>query len=94
IVAPYELVIGPGRKVRAELLLKNFGAANGMLIFTSYAPVEPYEDEIPALGYGFSVLLGHAEEGGYDRQSFIDMLSDWGWAGPEAERPDWLAGDI
>ena len=25
----------------------------------------------------------------YDRENFIATLNDWGWKGPEAERPDW-----
>jgi hypothetical protein len=92
INAPYELDIGDNVVIRADLLVKHFGARNGMLIITEYESVSPHLERINELGYGFSVLeepRGSASES-YDRKVFIDMLSDWGWGGPEAEKPEWV----
>jgi hypothetical protein len=92
IVASYELDIGTGSALKSELLVKDFGATNGMLVVTSYAPIKPYLKQIHDLGYGFSVLQvprNPANEA-YNRGDFIDMLSDWGWTGSEAAKPSWL----
>jgi len=26
----------------------------------------------------------------YERESFIETLSDWGWNGDESKKPDWI----
>jgi hypothetical protein len=92
IVAPFSLDAGRGIKLEFDFLVKNFGAKNGTIVVTDFASIKPYMQEIDDLGYGFSVLdepSNKANEA-YNRELFIDMLSEWGWAGPEAERPTWV----
>jgi hypothetical protein len=92
IVAPYDLRITGNVAVRAEVLVRNYGARNGMLIVTDYAVIQPWLKPLEALGYGFSTLEEPTGDGreAYDRGTFIEMLSDWGWSGPEAEKPEWI----
>jgi hypothetical protein len=47
-----------------------------------------WAEEAVQAGYGFSVLGEPSDE--YDRDVFIELLSEWGWHGPESERPAWL----
>lgn len=70
-----------------EIILKNFGAPKGMIIVREYNKIKNYVDALNQNGWGYSALsLGNK----YDRESFIEMLSDWGWTGPENEKPNWL----
>jgi hypothetical protein len=92
IVAPFEVELSDKTKVCANFLVKNFGAKNGMLIFTDYAIVRPYHNELSSLGYGFSVLdePRNAANEIYVCEDFIEMLSDWGWSGDKALKPEWI----
>jgi len=33
------------------------------------------------MGYGYTSYFEPDDDSLYDRESFIEMLSDWGWAG-------------
>lgn len=88
IEAPFLLQLRDGR-IEARLLLRNFGNANGMLIVTDFGVVEPFTDEVVARGYGYSTLSERISRAAYDRDAFVEMLRDWGWSGPEEERPAW-----
>jgi hypothetical protein len=88
IEAPFLLQLHDGR-IEARLLLRNFGAANGMLIVTDFSVIKPFMDEVGTRGYGFSTLSEPSSRIAYDRDSFVQMLCDWGWSGPEEERPAW-----
>jgi len=92
IVAPYEVDLKNGIKVRAELLVRTFGARIGTLVFTEIDAVWPHRNELSSLGYGYSVLDEPTDKANelYDRELFIDMLSEWEWTGTEAEKPSWL----
>jgi hypothetical protein len=89
-VSPFVLTVD-GRKLKVDLLLRNFGGPNGMLIVTDYSVIKPYTGRLEHFGYGYSVL---PEPGGEmteeDIQKAIEMFRDWGWSGPEASRPSWL----
>ena len=61
-----------------------------MLVLSDYARVEGWTDEIVREGYGYSVLSEPDSGEDYDRDVFIEVLSDWDWSGPESERPSWL----
>jgi len=82
------LTLDSGEVIEAELLLRNFGAEKGMLIFSNYKKISHCYRELLKKGYGFSTLSNTTD--GYDRQSTIEMLSDWGWSGPKEEEPDWI----
>jgi hypothetical protein len=89
-VSPFVLTID-GRKLKVDLLLRNFGGPNGMVVVTDYSTIKPYTDRLVHLGYGYSVLpepRGDMSE--EDLRTAIEMFSDWGWSGPEAAKPAWL----
>jgi hypothetical protein len=88
IAAPYEVDIDDNVKVRAEILVKHFGGKNGTLVVANYAVVKPYLEQLRILRYGFSVLEEPSEA--YNREIFIEMLSDWGWTGDGAMKPAWF----
>ena len=72
-----------GRKISPILILRNFGAINGMIIVINYDLVADYLDEIEMMGYGFSTL-NEPEYPNFERDSFIEMLRDWGWTGKDS----------
>ena len=90
VVGPFEAILVSGARVRVPLLVRCFGGAKGMLVLSDYSLVENQTDEIVQAGYGYSVLSEPDAGEEYDRDVFIEMLGDWGWWGPESERPAWL----
>ena len=92
IVAPYEVDLGNNGKLRAEILVKNFGGRNGTLIFTDEDKFWKYHEQLSALHYGTSVLDEPTDEDNeiYDRDSFIEMLSEWEWTGEAGAKPGWV----
>jgi hypothetical protein len=89
IVAPFEVSLASGTRIRVPVLLRHFGAREGMLLVAESKIIWEARDEIVESGYGFSVLGGSSFEQ-YARDTFIEVLRDWGWSGPESEQPGWL----
>ncbi|TGK31348.1 hypothetical protein EHQ12_01270 [Leptospira gomenensis] len=87
---PFSIILTDNSKINASILLKNFGAKNGMLIITNYEDVEQYLEKIYEAGYGFSTLSEPSENEQYSRKDFIELLSDWGWTGDLNLKPKWL----
>ena len=86
IVSPYALKMKSGEEVQADVLVTDFGP----ILVATEASGETFRrlgDQIAAEGYGWSLLCG--EELTYDREHFIEILNDWGWAGPGDRRPEW-----
>jgi hypothetical protein len=90
VAIPYDLVLPSGFHVHARVLVRCFGANVGMLIVSSFANVSAALTELVEQGYGFCVMDDPRMDEEYDRQTVIDVLSDWGWSGAEEERPAWL----
>jgi hypothetical protein len=90
IIAPFMLFLSSNTQIKAEFLLKNFGAAKGMIVIKQYDQVAPYVDEIVKDGYGFSVLDEPGENEKYIRDDFLEILNDWGWSGEKSKKPKWL----
>lgn len=87
IWAPYELTLPSGYLVRAPVLVRHFGGPKGMLVVSDDSILD-WGDAIIQMGYGFSVLGEPSQK--YDRKVYIEMLSEWGWWGPDSEEPVWL----
>lgn len=90
VVAPYDLILPSGSHIHASVLVKDFGATQGMLIVESFELVRRHHQEILTSGYGYSVLDSPKSADAYDRESTMIMLRDWGWTGQEGMKPDWL----
>jgi hypothetical protein len=90
VVGPFEVILLSGTCLQAPVLIRCFGGANGMLLIFSYESVKERSSEILQAGYGFSVVSMPDLDEDYDREIFVEVLSDWGWSGAEAERPAWL----
>jgi hypothetical protein len=90
LIEPFDVKIGDEITVHAQFLVKNFGHHQGMLVFTNFDTVEPYGEQLWALGYGLTVLEKPVKEDLYDRDVFIEVLSDWGWSGDSLHKPCWL----
>jgi hypothetical protein len=91
IVVPYELKTKTF-SLTAEVLLKNFGGTQGILIVSDYAIIKPFRDQVIKLGYGFSTLTEPDRDWpftGEEKEAFIEMVSEWGWCGP-GKAPSWL----
>jgi len=96
IIAPFSLTLTDGTTITAAFLVKHFGANKGTLVFTE-GNDEVYSgcNKLVKEGYGCSVLT-EAEEGEQysdDKNSpigFIEILREWGWTGPESDKPTWL----
>ena len=92
VVAPFSLEVG-GRSVSCLAFLPDFGSANGMVVGGCVPP-------------GFevdSLMASRAQEAGmyyafinlecystYQREAFVEELTDWGYYGASERRPAWL----
>ena len=73
-----------GETLSVPVLLRQFGAPNGMLLVTDFALIRPHANRLVELGYGYSCLSESTqlrEEGDND---LLDMLRDWGRRGSSA----------
>jgi hypothetical protein len=89
IITPFEAVFSDGSRVQVAALVKDFGAAQGMLIDADYGVLKPHVALLLESGYGYSSNLGH-HPSGYTRTTMIAILQDWGWSGSDNQKPDWL----
>ena len=90
IVSPFELVLASGTSIQVPVLLRRFGASKGMLLLSDFSLISDWTDEIDEAGYGFSVLSEPGITNAYVREDLIEVLRDWGWAGPPEDQPPWL----
>ena len=84
LIAPYQLRAPNGTVITYAALLPEFGSEHGMLIIIDH----DYTDAIRLAQqqrFGFSVLDNDPT---YDRDSFVDMLCDWGWTSDQPQ-PAW-----
>jgi hypothetical protein len=90
IQSPVEVALPDGTNLHAPVLLKNFGAEKGMVLFEGI-PDDIFEvgEGLVVLGYGFSCLGPYRQP--VDLEAAKDALADWTWSGPPDQRPAWLA---
>tara|TARA_B100000745_G_C20130797_1_gene387490 strand:+ start:164 stop:502 length:339 start_codon:yes stop_codon:yes gene_type:complete len=80
-----------GSMVEASILLPQFGAKRGMLLFSDYEIVAPYYIELSTLGYGISIIEDPLPGEVFELSNYIELLKDWGWSNHGRPQPDWLA---
>ena len=89
VVNNFTIKTSNGHEIVIELLLRNYGAKNGMCVVTDFSIVRNHLDELNEKGYGYSTLSELADNDSIDIESTIEMLRDWGWS-EETDRPKWL----
>ena len=75
---PFTLFFPDGVKVTAEVRLRDYGADNGMLLFSNYSILRDRENEIVEMGYGYSCLSQPSEDKIDSDEGLIALLDDWG----------------
>lgn len=74
-----------------QLLIKNFGSKLGTLTLST----DDMTDFNTPKKYGFYCsALNPLAYDKYDREHFIETLTDWGYYGNAADKPDWYEGPI
>jgi hypothetical protein len=78
-------------EIEFGLHIKNFGSELGILIFT----IDNMSgfDKAKECGFYCSALNPFRYEN-YDRENFIETLTDWGYFGHESGKPEWYNGHI
>ncbi|MBV9569830.1 MAG: hypothetical protein JO056_01135 [Alphaproteobacteria bacterium] len=92
IQSPVEVALSDGTTLHAPVLLKNFGAEKGMILFEGIRDdIFELNEVLVSLGYGFSCLSSYRENEPVDLEGAKEVLADWEWSGPPNQRPAWLA---
>ena len=74
---PFTLYFPDGGKVTAEVRLREYGAENGMLLFSDYSILKDRENELVEMGYSYSCLSQPSEDKIDSDEGLIDLLCDW-----------------
>jgi hypothetical protein len=78
-------------QVVAPVVLRKFGARNGMVLVAKYEEVRAHTNSLVEAGFGYSTL-GEPKSDDFDVNGVIEMLRDWGWTG-DGPSPTWLCED-
>ncbi|WPP49486.1 hypothetical protein [Catalinimonas niigatensis] len=91
IQSPIILKKDDNKEIKFDLLIEDFGSQLGTIILT----VNDMTDfNIPEkYGYYCSALNPYSYDK-YDREIFIDTLTDWGFYGNPKEKPECYQGEI
>jgi hypothetical protein len=81
----------PEGQVVAPVVLRRFGARNGMVLVAKYDDVRAHTNSLVDAGFGYSTL-GEPKAEDFDVNGVIEMLRDWGWTG-DGPSPTWLCED-
>lgn len=87
---PVIVPLGDGQFVEADVVVRNFGGAKGMIVVDRSTQITGLSDAIVEAGFGFSVMGPINPNSSYDRDTLIEVLRDWGWSGPADGAPAWL----
>jgi len=92
VVAPYRLVdtafVEP---IDCVALVRAFGSEKGVILLDLGSTTSAQHYAVSRLGY-FATRINVVAYSNYERAAFVDTLNDWGWFGPEQQRPGWYTG--
>lgn len=92
VMAPYDFIFG-GRAHSCLAFLPHFGTEKGILVLGMSPPEFHTDKTIEAVaertGVGCSILNVERYRQ-YDEEFFRETLCDWGYFGPDDQRPPWL----
>ena len=90
VVAPYRVDLPDGGILEVEVFLPDFGSPNGAFGISM-------EDEARGKrAAGAAQFVSHLgpDYRRFDDELFRETLDDWGWYGPDSERPAWYTGEL
>jgi len=87
VVAPFSLATETGEEVLFEAHILDFGGPKGIVVSNKDGDPRGVRR---ANGFYWSDLYPDYRK--YDRQLFIDTLSDWRWFGEKGKEPSWYTG--
>ena len=91
IETPFLLTTKEKSIIKYSILVKHFGSKLGTIIFTTN-DMERFNTP-NEYGY-YSSALNPCQYQNYDRETFIETLTDWGFYGQLENKPPWYNGHI
>ena len=88
-IYPYKFIGLNGEEYEVAGLLPDFGSGKGVLITNRKTDEEAVIMASLTNDY-FMTGLNPYYYNKYDRERFIETLSDWGWVGEKQQQPDWI----
>ena len=92
VVAPFSFVT-EGRKYECLAWVGKFGRERGLVLVATSPPGFAIDQDLrrdaTSEGYQWSAINVRVYAT-FDRDKFIEALTDWGFTGPVGERPSWL----
>lgn len=92
IEGPLELDLATG-VMPVDLLVRDFGAPNGIAIISDYEAILPHRTALTAQGYTASSFKPPAPGVHLSPEDIIELLADWTWTGALDRRPAWLPAE-
>lgn len=88
-IHPYIFKGIDGEEYEAVGLLPDFGNGKGVILTDRKTSDDVFFMANLMNDFHITLLIPRYYEV-YDRERFIQTLSDWGWIGTESQKPDWL----
>jgi hypothetical protein len=88
VVAPWNVALPDGGNVEVEVFLPDFGGPGGIVAVALHDEVR---GKRAAGGPHYLSLLG-SDYRYFNEALFRETLDDWGWFGPDSDRPTWYTG--
>jgi hypothetical protein len=92
-IAP-AIPIADGRQITFDALFSDLGNLSGTLVLRSSELSKIDQDvrsELKRKGYGFSSFDEPHQRENFDINNYIEMFAEWGWSGPNREKPNWMS---
>ena len=91
-IYPYNFIGIDGQEYQVTGLLPEFGDRKGVMIMDRKTDADAVLMADLTNEYEMAGLSSRYYDK-YDRESFIETLSEWGWKGDESKKPNWIKED-
>lgn len=86
----HEIQLANEEVIVTPVVLKDFGACKGILLFTDVNIPFNNSENLVGLGYGYSVIEPFESCDDSIVYEAIEILHDWGWSGSTDAKPAWI----
>ena len=87
----YLVKLGDGSTLTARAYFPHLSNSKGVLIFDWSDKVDASaRQELESMGMGMTTFGEPGPNEEFDIGSYIQMFAEWGWTGPEAQKPRWI----